>query len=71
MKRPFLLFLLLLLLFPALSLVLPWLAGDGPAPSGWEWGALLALPILLWLWLRYFSIFACRIGHCAAPAKRR
>ena len=61
--RPLLLFLLLLLLFPAAASVARWFQG---ASLGWlEWAGVLAFPLLLWLWWRHFSIIGCR--QCVAP----
>lgn len=64
--KPLLLFLLLLTLFPALSLLVHWLR-DGQAPqTWWQWTLVLALPALLWLYFRHFSILACRKA-CRRP----
>lgn len=56
--RPVLLFLLMLALFPAVGSLATWLRGE--AMQLWDWLGLIALPPLAWLWLRYFSVFACR-----------
>lgn len=37
----------------------------------WEWGLAGALPILIGIWLRYFSIFGCGRGQCLAPPDER
>lgn len=64
--RPWLLFVLLLALFPALGVAIRWLKGELSGLSGWETVLLLALPVLLWAYLRYFSILACR-DACRPP----
>jgi hypothetical protein len=66
--RPVLLFLLLLVLFPATSSLVRWLAGDSLDPL--EWLGVAAFPVLAWLWLRHFSVLGCRAG-CAPPDDRR
>lgn len=58
--KPLLLFLLLLCLFPAISAAVR-LAGEGvTAVAVWEWPLLVALPALLWIWFRHFSVLGCR-----------
>lgn len=66
--RPALLFLLLLVLFPATSSLVRWL--DGESLDLVEWLGVAALPVLAWLWLRHFSVLGCRAG-CAPPDDQR
>jgi hypothetical protein len=56
------LFLLLLLLFPAISTFVTALKGGFTALAWWQWGLLALLPGLAWLWLRHFSVLACHEG---------
>jgi len=54
------LFLVLLALFQAVPVAVDaWEARQWPNTFG-EWVRLALLPVALWLYLRYFSIFACR-----------
>lgn len=63
--RPLLLFLLLLLLFPAAaSVARGW---QGAALGRLEWAGVLAFPLLAWLWLRHFSVLGCR--RCRPPTQ--
>ncbi|MGQ9684947.1 MAG: hypothetical protein ACUVT2_01395 [Thiobacillaceae bacterium] len=56
MLRPLRLFLLLLLLFPALTcLVAAWRTGFADL-TWWQWLLIALLPGLAWLWLRHFSV---------------
>ena len=64
--RPWLLFVLLLALFPALGVAVRWLDGSQAELAWWEWALLGSLPVLLGLYLRYFSILTCR-GGCRPP----
>ncbi len=62
--KPLLLFLLLLVLFPAIGRVAAWLRGE--VMAFWDWLGVLAFPLLAWLWLRHFSILGCR-ESCLPP----
>ncbi len=42
-----------------------WWRGD--ALAWWEWGLVGALPILIGIYLRYFSIFGYGRGQCLTP----
>lgn len=42
-----------------------WWRGDTLA--WWEWVLAAALPILVGVYLRYFSVFGCRQGQCLTP----
>jgi hypothetical protein len=54
------LFLVLLALFQALPVAADaWQAKQWPG-TALEWARLALLPVALWLYLRYFSIFGCR-----------
>ncbi len=64
--RPFWLFLLLLLLFPATSVLVQWLSGEKDSLAWWELALLAAFPLLAWVWLRHFSVLGCREG-CRPP----
>jgi hypothetical protein len=66
--RPVLLFVLLLLLFPATSSLVRWLAGDSLGLL--EWLGVAAFPVLAWLWFRHFSVLGCQTG-CAPPDDKR
>jgi len=39
----------------------------GEELAWWEWGLAGALPILIGIYLRYFSIFGCGRGQCLTP----
>jgi hypothetical protein len=62
--KPVLLFFLLLLLFPAVTSLVRWLAGESLELL--EWLGVVAFPFRAWLWLRHFSVLACRRG-CMPP----
>lgn len=63
------LFLVLLALFQAVPVAVDaWEARQWPATAG-EWLRLALLPVALWLYLRYFSIFGCR--RCDDKETRR
>lgn len=62
--KPVLLFLLLLVLFPAIGSVAAWFRGD--AMSLLDWLGVLAFPLLAWLWFRHFSALGCR-ESCLPP----
>lgn len=62
--KPVVLFALLLLLFPALGSVVRWWHGE--TLDTLDWLGVCLFPVLAWVWLRYFSLLACRRG-CAAP----
>ncbi|NWG75860.1 MAG: hypothetical protein HXY24_14875 [Rubrivivax sp.] len=64
--RPIGLFLLLLLLFPALGIFINALEAGFSGLAWWQWGLLAALPGLAWLWLRHFSVLGCR-DRCRLP----
>lgn len=67
-RKPFYLFALLLVLFPAIG-VLAEAWRDGFAHlAWWQWGLLAALPALAWIWLRYFSLLGCR-DACAVERR--
>lgn len=63
------LFAVLLALFQSLPVAAEaWQAGRWP--QTWtDWLRLALLPVALWLYLRYFSIFACR--RCGDDDQRR
>ncbi len=64
MRRPLLLFGLLLLLFPAVSALFTGLRDGFATLAVWQWALVLLLPGLVWLWYRHFSRLGCRDG-CA------
>jgi uncharacterized membrane protein YhaH (DUF805 family) len=66
--KPLFLFVLLLLLFPALGSLVRWIEGE--TPGMWDWLGVIAFPLLAWLWLRHFSVLGCKEG-CAVPDKPR
>jgi hypothetical protein len=67
-RKPLLLFLLLLGLFPALGVVVQ-VADEGTQGlAWWQWGLLAAFPILVWIYLRHFSRLACR-DDCLPPGR--
>lgn len=69
--RPLALFLLLLLLFPAVSVLVGALRDGFEDLDGWQWALLLLLPVLVWIWWRHFSVFGCG-ASCRQPmAKAR
>ena len=68
--RPLVLFLLLLLLFPAVSVLVGAVRDGFEDLAGWQWLLLLLLPVLAWGWWRYFSVFGCRAA-CRQPGTRR
>lgn len=57
--RPLLHFLLLLLLFPAVSTLFAALQAGFSTLAWWQWGLIALLPGLIWLWLRHFTIIGC------------
>ena len=67
--KPLWLFLLLLLLFPAIATLVKVVDSGMAALERWEWALLIALPLLAWLWLRHFSVLGCREG-CRLPGDR-
>jgi hypothetical protein len=68
LRRVMALFVVLLALFQGLPLAVEaWQTGQWPeAPLGWL--RLALLPAALWLYLRHFSVVACR--RCAADDER-
>lgn len=64
--RPLLLFLLLLALFPAITVVVKALESGLAGLAMWEGFLLAAFPILAWIYLRHFSRLGCREG-CSPP----
>lgn len=66
--KPLYLFVLLLLLFPAIGSVVSFIEGE--SLELWEWLGVIAFPLLAWLWLRHFSVLGCKEG-CAMPDKPR
>ena len=68
--RPLVLFLLLLLLFPAVSVLVGAVRNGFGYLAGWQWLLLLLLPALAWGWWRHFSVFGCRAA-CRQPGTRR
>jgi hypothetical protein len=58
-RRPIYLFLLLLALFPAIGVVVKVVEHGWQNLAGWEWGLLVAFPVLVWIWLRHFSVLGC------------
>lgn len=64
--RPLLLFLLLLLLFPAVTSLVRWWQGESLGTL--EWAGVIAFPVLAWLWLRYFSLLGCK-DACKSPER--
>ncbi len=70
LARALALFVVLLLLFPALGILVQ-LCTQGPdALHGWQWGLLMLLPGLLWVWGRHYSILGCG-GACPPPGEDR
>ena len=68
-RKPFLLFLLLLALFPAIAVVVQ-VATEGPdGLAWWQWALLAAFPALVWTYLRHFSRLGCR-DSCLPPHRR-
>lgn len=68
--RPLLLFLLLLLLFPAVSTSFTALQTGFDSLAWWQWALVALLPALAWLWLRHFSALGCR-DTCRPPRPSR
>ncbi len=58
--KPFYLFALLLLLFPAIGVLVQALESGFAALVWWQWLLLVALPILAWVWFRHFSVLGCQ-----------
>ena len=46
-----------------------WRRGD--ELGWWEWALVGALPVLIGIYLRYFSIFGRRNGRCLTPPDER
>lgn len=54
-----------LALIHGISLAGAWWSGT--APDGWDWFWLAQLPLLVWIYFRYFSVFAPGHGQCLLP----
>lgn len=68
-RKPLYLFVLLLTLFPAIGVLAEALENGFADLTWWQWALLAALPILAWIWFRYFSVIGCR-DACAAREPR-
>jgi hypothetical protein len=66
--RPLYLFALLLLLFPAIGVLVQACERGLQSLDGWQWGLLVALPALAWIWLRHFSVLAC-LNSCQTDGR--
>lgn len=58
---------LLMLLFYSVSVTMAWWRGEIALTSDWNWFWVGLLPILMVVWWRYFSIFACKNPACLLP----
>lgn len=58
--KPFYLFALLLALFPAIGVLVEAFDTGIAALLWWQWLLLLALPALVWVWFRHFSVLGCQ-----------
>jgi hypothetical protein len=68
-RKPFYLFILLLALFPAIGNLVAAVESGFQGLAWWQWGLLAALPGLAWIWLRHFSVLACRDACRLAPGQ--
>ena len=66
--KALLLFLLLMFLFPVIGILVDALESGFHELAWWEWALIAALPVLVWLWLRHFSMLFCE-DTCRLPAE--
>lgn len=57
-------------LIEAIRVAVAWWRGELAEPAVIDWLLLGALPLLGWIWWRYFSVFACREQCEPNPASR-
>lgn len=54
-------------LVQSVTVAVEWWHGRLPRMGWWEWLWLALLPVLIGIWLRYFSVFRPGCGACALP----
>lgn len=57
-------------LVQSVTVAVEWWQGRLAQLGPWEWLWLVLLPVLIVVWLRYFSIFRPGCSACALPAER-
>lgn len=67
--RPLGIFLIWMVLFPAIATLARALDEGFRTLAAWEWALLAAAPIAFWLWLRNFSLLACRNVDACRPER--
>ena len=65
--RPLLLVVLLGFLVACVKVAVGWWNGEVSLAEEGNWLWLALLPVLLWVWFRYFSIFGCNEPACLLP----
>ncbi|MBI2312801.1 MAG: hypothetical protein HYU77_09900 [Betaproteobacteria bacterium] len=59
-----------LALIHSVEVSVAWWRGELAAVGFWDGVAIAALPLLVAIWLRYFSIFAPGKGQCLLPEEK-
>ncbi len=68
-RKPLYLFVLLLVLFPAIGVFVEAIETGFSNLAWWQWGLVAILPALAWIWFRHFSAIGCR-DACVSGEKR-
>lgn len=68
-RKPFYLFVLLLVMFPAIGVFVQAIDSGFTQLTWWQWGLVSALPAMAWIWFRHFSVLGCR-DRCDNAEKR-
>ena len=64
------LMLLLLLLFYSAGVAVAWWRGEVRLDEDGNWLGVVLLPLLVWVWWRYFSVFGCKEPACLLPEEK-
>ncbi len=51
----------------SLKVAVSWWRGGQPPAQWWEWLGVAALPVLVFLWARHYSIFGKKEPRCLLP----
>ncbi|MCU0937152.1 MAG: hypothetical protein MUF66_14115 [Gammaproteobacteria bacterium] len=51
-------------LFQSVTVTVAWWTGELADPGAWDWLWIGALPVLVGVYLRFFSILGCREDRC-------
>lgn len=65
--KPLLLVAVLALLVASVKVAVGWWRGELALAEDMNWLWLLLLPLMLWVWWRYFSVFGCERPACLLP----